>query len=783
MSNQNLYFFTFNNYQNKLCKGRPNLALAKHIIKASFNPNDGVDATQVVNVSYDLYDCDYMVEEYSQNQYRCWYIVDVTRLSGGQIQINLKRDILTDYIEEVYNMKLVIHRGYVPNDNSAIYNLEGFNFNQIKKGETLLKDDTGVAWIIGYVPLGLNISSIQFATPNVSGIETISSIDNLPYKAIDNNIYVYKNHELNASIRFTALNNTNYMILMSGASNNKAFVPVDYNTNEYLASTGALFPEHVSDEVLESTRQDNETWYQRVYDYTKGNDTHALYDISLIDRENGKIYYSTSDSKYYRVVIEKSSSKTFSKNVTGSSLASYMYNELAEFYTPHIGYSQSKRVGYSKIEMDVYVMYTVEVMSSQTYHIATESFTNDSIKVAKQPYKMFAFPYKKIPRNTIFLHNTSEEIEFAIDNVQNIVDAFLSYWSKDSARLIDLQIVPYCPKQSYLSKYLTYNVVNIPDDLCIDILDGNNNVRSRGFWVDTDSQSFNISNIKEVGNLKQELECDLYRLCSPHYETAFEFNAVKMGGWNGIKVDMTLKPFSPYIHMMPNFRDDSLYGYNFEDARGLVSTCSYSLPQASEQWAEYQRTNSIYELSFNRDIQNLEFQQNVSRVKELIGIGAGGLGGAMATAQSPDPVSKAVGVASGVVMGTVNMAISEQMRKESMQYSLDKYNLNLKNIKAQPQTLTKVTALDINNRLFPVLEYYTCTDEEKLFFKDYLLYNSYRVERIGCIKDYVDYNADYTFIQADFIRLESVIGLDSHELGYISECLSAGWYFKPIEEV
>lgn len=782
MSNQNLYFFTFNNYQNKLCKGRPNLQTAKHIIKASFNPNDGVDATQVVNVQYDLYDCDYMVEEYAQNQYRCWYIVDVTRLSGGQIQINLKRDILTDYLDEVYNMKLVIHRGYVPNDNSAIYNQEGFNFNQIKTRETLLKDKTNCAWIVGYVPLGLNLSSIEFATPELANIETISSINNLPYlTSVDNDVYVYNSHNIFTYIK--TLTNNLKIFLFSGFSNTKyKDEQIPTTSNEFIATSGFLTLDYdgISKRLTDGTASENDTWYERFYDYAKGSDTHSIKSSELIENENGKIYFSTSDNKYYKIVITKlPNTKKFSKDIIGTSLASYIYSKCESLgFQPHVGYSQSKRIGNGELVVDVYRVFKQEITQNGQYHIYPTSFTNDNIKVNNQPYKMFAFPYLK-DDDRLLLSDSSAMIQ----NKMEIVNAFLSYWTKDNGRILDLQIVPYCPNQKQVISVLGVNAIQIDDSLKIDILDTNNRVVSRGFWVTNDSQSFNVDNIVNIENAKLELECDLYRLCSPHYETAFEFNAVKMGGWNSIKVDMTLKPYAPYVHLIPNYQINSLYGVEaFSDARGLVSSCSYSLPLASEEWATYQRTNSIYELSFNRDIQNLEFQQNVARVRELIGIGAGAMGGAMATAQSPDPVSKAIGVASGVAMGTVNMAISEQLRKESMQYSLDKYNLNLKNIKAQPQTLTKVTALDINNRLFPVLEYYTCTEEEKLFFKDYLLYNGYRVERIGCIKDYVDRNADFTFIQADFIRLESVLGLDSHELGYISECISAGWYFKPIEE-
>ena len=77
-------------------------------------------------------------------------------------------------------------------------------------------------------------------------------------------------------------------------------------------------------------------------------------------------------------------------------------------------------------------------------------------------------------------------------------------------------------------------------------------------------------------NKKLSNELDLYRLCSPNYNGQFEFSVAKNNGVSLFNVDMTLRPFNPYIHVNPAF--DSLYGRDFDDARGLICNGDFSLP-------------------------------------------------------------------------------------------------------------------------------------------------------------------------------------------------------------
>ena len=103
-------------------------------------------------------------------------------------------------------------------------------------------------------------------------------------------------------------------------------------------------------------------------------------------------------------------------------------------------------------------------------------------------------------------------------------------------------------------------------------------------------------------------ECDLVRLVSQNYSAIFEFSPAKSGGVDGFLADCTYKPWSPYIHILPKLK--GLYGDNFvsiDDARGLICGGDMSLPQLSNEWANYQLQNktSSEKLFQNTLIQNI----------------------------------------------------------------------------------------------------------------------------------------------------------------------------------
>ena len=107
-------------------------------------------------------------------------------------------------------------------------------------------------------------------------------------------------------------------------------------------------------------------------------------------------------------------------------------------------------------------------------------------------------------------------------------------------------------------------------------------------------------------------------------------------------------------------------------------------------------------------------------------------------------------IVSGALSGIGAIAdykINESLRAEAMSYKKDMYNYSLGNIKALPYGLAKTTSFNIQNKIWPFLEYYTCTKEERESFKAKLKYAGMTIGAFGRIVDYVPNDGEYHFVQ------------------------------------
>ena len=275
-------------------------------------------------------------------------------------------------------------------------------------------------------------------------------------------------------------------------------------------------------------------------------------------------------------------------------------------------------------------------------------------------------------------------------------------------------------------------------------------------------------------------ECDVLRLVSQNYSAIFEFSAAKSGGVDGFLADCTYKPWSPYIHILPKLK--GLYGDNFvaiDDARGLICGGDMSLPQLSNAWANYQLQNKTYQEMFDRQIKNMDVQNDINLqgafVQTLFAPITGGSLGGSAGAQFGKGAAVA-GTAAGIIGGGITSAIDFQntikMMEENRQYKIDMYGYNLQNIQAIPTSLTKTSALTYNTRVWPFIEYYTCTDAERNALADKMKYNGMTIMKIAKLNEYL--LGEDNFYKGQLIRLN--IKVDSHMAYEIYNELNKGVY-------
>ena len=138
-----------------------------------------------------------------------------------------------------------------------------------------------------------------------------------------------------------------------------------------------------------------------------------------------------------------------------------------------------------------------------------------------------------------------------------------------------------------------------------------------------------------------------------------------------------------------------------------------------------------------------------------------------------------VGAVSSTVTSAVGFAKDMEFLKrsqtEARSYQVDMYTYQLGNIQALPNTLNRVSAFTPNNKIFPFIEVYDCTDEEKEALRNKIKYNGMTIMRIGHIEDYINSDVTY-YVQGQLIRLEG-IEEDSHVVAEIANEIKEGAYY------
>jgi hypothetical protein len=163
----------------------------------------------------------------------------------------------------------------------------------------------------------------------------------------------------------------------------------------------------------------------------------------------------------------------------------------------------------------------------------------------------------------------------------------------------------------------------------------------------------------------------------------------------------------------------------------------------------------------------MEVQQDVGRIQDVVGAISGTISGALGGALAGSAVAPGVGTAVGAVSGAIasgvggiaDYALNERLRNEAIDYTKDQFNYSLQNIQALPYTLSRVSAINIDNTIYPILEYYTCTDKEKEALINKLKYNGMTVMVIGKINEYAltgITNTGEQYIKGKIIRLEGL---------------------------
>ena len=790
-----LYLLHYNDYYNRLIKredtisdyikldaglenGEPKTVLG-NIDKVNFIPNDYIHAQQIINWDGENPDYVIVVDEDGNINSR-WFVISNKRIRAEQLQLELRRDVVADFRDEVLASTGYVRRALLPASNPLIYNSENMNFNQIKVNEVPLYDKTKTPWIVGYTDLqfvpneDINID-FEAATVPLTNYQEIVDMSKKKINVIDGNIlldittYYYKgaadhwfhHYEVNpgGSTTVNTVHDSNYVNW--GRNESWRFAQPNNNTGTNCEGLSKSF----------NSQQQIIDW---IDEYSSNVEKTNIY-----QQYNNRVVKSDSSDDYYQITVKSVGNTKVDVKVAGSLLN--LTDPLVRANT-NIGYysaSTSNRVtdtpnSISNIDGYKYIV------PCQIYELSLEkiSYGNYTIKFATgkepkklndAPYKMFCMPY----------------------NEKNYLAA-IDIHTKYGSHIYDIQLLPYCPVPTQYNSSgqpIVMGTVGVDYNL---IDDKSGGAQSYLFWAENSVFTFNINTsitldsdeyTINTGDIKIDNECDMYRLCSPNGNGTFEFSVTKNGGLKSINVDCTYRPYDPYIHMNPDF--GNLYGRDWNDFRGLILNGDFSIPALNDAWTQYTINNKNYQNIFNREIQSLTFQNKIAEKQDIFNafIGtitggvAGGMGGSIFGGGGVG-VGAGIGALASGIAGGYDVYYNKQLRQEQMNLKKDLFKYNLQNIQAIPQSVSKTGCLTNNNKKVPYIEYYTCTETEKNILRQKIKWTGMTVGAMGVLNDYVSIGGGEDgaqYIEADIIKID--MNEDYHITMEIARELSDGVRF------
>lgn len=790
-----LYFLKYNNYANRKLKREASL---EDYLNASYNhtyiqvitdcrlwnPNDGITTTITTpnNTNFDI-EPDYLLVVDGNVIDSKWFIVETVRVRKGQYKCTLKRDVFAEAWDDLIVSTCHIDRAILSDNNPLTFNSEPITVNQIPRFEYLLKDKSDCPWVVMYTD-DPSISGSYAPSTGAYDVKTEDSIDEyIADKTVDYfsggkaDIQIQWRYRKTNSLTspIIPLNLLPYGFFASGTSNpNATALP----GGEWIQSVYPL-----------STVPDLFATFKTYYSKT---DVDGAASILGLD---GKILYSEEDHKTYKlsVKIVNHSVQTICENDIYTAAKSIVENNLNHRFAGLSPNANTFTVFYKYATASL--EYT-EVYTGSTITVQTPS---NSKKAEGSPYYIFTWPLGKIV--------STVGSQVAITDQSKAWMIYQAFASSNSVEKIwDFQILPYCPLPD---KYLR-SPRPLPGNIYVD--DENEELSEEGTAMQGATAIGAVYCVPYASYSKQVIcTCatpyghkfdsivHTYRLYSPNYQSSFEFVAGKNESANYFDVRCTLLPINPYVRVAPSWA--GLYGTNKDEIRGLILAGDFSMARVNNSWVSYQEQNKNFEAIFNRQIENMDIMHKYDRIGGWIQAGtgavAGAAGGAAIGSMVPGigtAVGAGVGAATSLIAGAADVSMAGAKYKENKAYATDIHNMQIGNIEAMPHTLARGTSFNIDNRFFPILTVYECTQQEMEYVNDFIINRSMNVGVIAKPQDFlgnvyearltdeyginhpIDGKVDRGFIQGTIVYIDTKY--DTHFIDELNNEFSKGVFTK-----
>lgn len=787
------------NYQNRIVLSSitestytQRAASFKRFEGVNFNPADGVETSQVLNLG-EGFEPDYLlITDAAYYVQQRWYVMESSRNLSGQYSLRLRRDVLADFYPEIGRSYLKIERGWCPAASTLIFNPEGNSFSQLKTGEIPIKDYTQSRWYVGYLAgnafdsgdISITIDDSTKREYDESYANIADAISQYPGSATDatgssNMLQEYDIRQLKVPLydviptieppvltsrRTYSVNVGAYYStseIRNGARPAYQIIPSVVESNAFEILNGTLSSAFHADDVKKSLLQDMLT-------ETKT----ASEEYSKTVKSGGKVIRVGSEPYAFYQLNVYEVSETSKESDMAREGEGYKYINGVLDGVPYVRknqYGAASTFTYSF----TYKARMVKAVWKLISKPRTISISNQVVKAGDAPYYVFAIPRDVL--NVQYPDTTGTLVDTSLAD-----DLVYSMIRQLGEKIYDVQALPYFPGGHDLE--LETGGLYLPNtDYYTDVRSGNKHTII--CWLPSIScdKGAITGGIDAWEDIKLDNETRLIRLASPNYASLYDFSVAKNRGVTGWAITMTVRPYQPYIHVAPIWGGmySPMYQY---DPKGLILGGNYSVDIVSSAWTSYEIANKNYQLIFDRNVQTLDLQQSIERNRDIRDMVSGLVNAGMATAGSyasggaKGAVISAAKSAGGLISSALSMQEAEQLRQNARDSMMDMQSYNLGNVRARPDTLTKVSSINNQNKGWPVAEIYTAPQNEVDAYIALRKYAGMTVGVIGRLNEYLRENPyKYRYIRAQVLRLSAEV--DTHMAQVINAELSGGCYF------
>lgn len=836
-----LYLLKYNNYYNRQARRERTLddympyllpvtqnpMITQPVIqKYSFKPNDGIRTYADINWYGDIPDY-VLVVDFKEIISR-WFVLEATRLRDGQYRLQLYRDTIADYWDDLTYSTAFIEKGMIDDvTNPLLYNAENMSFNQLRDRVHWLYDSTKCPWIVGYIPQDFAGGEITINNPEPSatGAIEISSLADwnlLPYtnkssapkEVFDGDAFVGAfltcytpavTIRTGAAIppQFASL----YIKRPDGTertiSDLSSTLGVDIDPVLTFEGNGSIesgtFTRPHATEVCSIMYNDifnyassAGVYYNNALTSYLNSDFNAAVDGDIVQELkdlDGKVIRDASTGIYYSVqaLTEYTAYKQWvpSGNEFFTAMASAI--PTGSIYYNGQNYPVTNKMLSEPTDKMLEVLlngYTtkLEVTALSTYDSISVTIpaVDDRVHCIDQPFDIFCMPYSDTVR---MYTDSTHSLNITSDSVVNLRVAQAIGTQLGSQAIFDIQIVPYCPVSGIVGNYgvLTGAITDIRR-----FVEGTDRgIVGKMWWASSSTSTFNINlpasfavGIADPLLAKVKSQTQFGRLCAPNYSQYYDFNIQKNRGCEAFLAQCNFRPYNPWFKITPVWKSGGLYytGDIEHDGRGLVLNGDFSVAQATSAWANYELTNKNYLNIFNRQVENTEFGMAWDRAQTIVGSTVGVAQGAVSGAMAGGIPGAIVGGVASTIGGGLDIGRTISTQYEALDYTRDMFEYRLGNIKAIPQGLARTAAQSAINTFVPTFEVWETTDTEEQLLYNKITYNGMTVDAIGMLGNWL--TEEESYLKCQLIRCPSIS--DFHLLNTISGELYKGVFISEL---